>query len=316
LPAQSAPAGGPSAQGGERAIAEEIVEQVRAAISPEDAKGFQPLPVLAGPAATEYPQSLEQYKAALRVRPSPELRTLVLQPLGEFNREQARLLELLREYAALFFQLPARVEKPLPLEALGAQMYRILPLGRRHWTSDKQYNADRVIGDFLAPRRPGDALLSLGVTLADLYCGEGNYVFGVASAEKRVGVCSLCRFYPEFWGLPRAEGDATQALRRACKILNHETGHIFGLRHCLFYRCSMNYANSLQELDDTPLHYCPVCHRKLLLSIGFDPARRYAALKDFYARNGLAAEAEWLAARLRRWKTVAAQDELKKVKEE
>ena len=336
------------AESADKALEREIIDKAHASILPEDAKGFLPLsragvggPEATGPGApeaSEFPQSLEVYQAAVRVRPTPELRTIVLQPLGEFNREQMEVLELLREYAAIFFQQPARLEKPIPLELPAGDMTRSpavwksvpkprecprkdplvrnVPLGQRHGTYDRQYNGDRVIFELLAPRLPRDTLLYLGVTMADLYCGEGQYVFGVASLDQRVGVLSLCRYYPEFWGSTAREGDEHRGLRRACKILNHETGHMFGLRHCVFYRCAMNYSNSLQELDGTPIHYCPICHRKLMWNTGFDPFKRYAALREFYQRNGLTAEAAWLAGRLQRWKTVAAQENLKKIKDE
>jgi len=331
------------AESADKALELEIREKVCASISPEDAKGFRPLPAWAESQApdgrrpasvpAEFPQSLELYRAAVRVRPAHELRTIALQPLGDFSSEQMRVLELLREYAAIFFQLPARLEKPVPLgpartdnqtpnsrEPLPASvptgLYRNLPLGHRHGAYDKQYNGDRVMTELLAPRLPAGVLLYFGVTQADLYCGDLNYVFGVASLDKRVGVYSLARYYPEFWGLPRSEGDELRGLRRACKVLNHEAGHMFGLRHCVFYGCSMNYSNTLQDLDGTPMHYCPVCHRKLMWNISFDPLKRYAELRGFYQRNGLTAEAAWLTERIQHWKTVAAQEALAKVDDE
>ncbi|MGD0089264.1 MAG: archaemetzincin [Planctomycetota bacterium] len=297
------------------ALDSEIRETVYASISPADAKGFLLFNQWQG-ARREFPQSLEHYRATARVRPSRELRAIVLQPLGDFGREETRVLESLREYTAIFFQLPARLEKAIPLEVPGKELYRNVALGHRHGIYDKQYDGDRVLTELLAPRLPADALLYLGISTADLYCSELNYVFGVAGFDKRVGVYSLCRYYPEFWGLPPGAGDDVKGLRRACKILNHETGHMLGLHHCVFYRCSMNYSNSLQELDDTPIHYCPVCHRKLMWNLGFDPVKRYMALRDFYERHGMSAEAEWLAVRIPRWKTVAAQEDLKKVQDE
>lgn len=321
MAACATPVWGASRLGGDPAKPEEAWEQelkdkVYACILPEDAKGFRLLPSNLAAAQREKPQSLGNYRAGVRIRPTQERRTIVLQPLGEYSEREMKVLELLCEYTAIFFQLPARIEKPTPLELPGKRLHRIVPIGNRHGTYDKQYNGDTVMMELLAPRLPDDALLYLGVTMADLYCEQLSYVFGVASLEKRVGVYSLCRYYPEFWGQRRSEGDDVKGLRLACKVLNHETGHIFGLRHCVFYRCSMNYSNSLAEADATPIHYCPVCHRKLLWNIGFEALRRYTALQEFYQRNGLAQEAEWLAGRIQRWKHVAAAEEAKKAQEE
>jgi len=32
-------------------------------------------------------------------------------------------------------------------------------------------------------------------------------------------------------------------LRRSMKVLTHETGHIFGLAHCVYFACVMNGSN-------------------------------------------------------------------------
>lgn len=296
----------------------EVRQKVYASVLPEDAKGFR---VLAAPkqhdaGRNEVPQSLEVYRAAARIRPTPERRTIVLQPLGKFNEEQAKTLELLREYAAIFFQLPARLEQPLALELPDKQLFKNVPIGNRRENYDKQYNGDRVMMELLAPKLPDDAVVYLGITMEDLYCARHDYVFGVASLDKRVGVYSLYRYYPESVGMPRSEGDDVKALRRACKVLNHEASHAFGLTHCVLYRCSMNYSRTLSDVDDTPIHFCPVCHRKLLWNIAFDPAKRYAALKDFYEQNDMEPEAKWLASRIKHWKLVAAADEARKAKDE
>ena len=95
---------------------------------------------------------------------------------------------------------------------------------------------------------------------------------------------SLCAIFSrEFWNQPRQAGAEAEALRRGCKVLSHEIGHTLGLAHCVFFECVMNGANSLEETDEHPLCECPVCHRKLLRQIGFDPAKRFAALRDFAA---------------------------------
>ena len=104
--------------------------------------------------------------------------------------------------------------------------------------------------------------------MADLWSDNLNYVFGVGSFERRVGVYSLCRYFPAFWKAKPRPGDEQRGLRRACQVLNHETGHMFGLMHCVLYKCSMNGSNSLADADSAPLEYCPVCHQKLLWNIG------------------------------------------------
>ena len=59
----------------------------------------------------------------------------------------------------------------------------------------------------------------------------------------------------------------------------------------------MNGGNHVAEMDRTPEHLCPVCLQKLFRAAPFDPAGRYRRLEAIYRREGLAAEADWNAAR-------------------
>jgi len=87
-------------------------------------------------------------------------------------------------------------------------------------------------------------------------------------------------------------------LRRSCKVLAHELSHMFGIKHCIYFRCLMNGSNHLAESDARPLHLCPVDLRKLRHSIGFDVVERYRRLRDFCQAAGFTDEADWLTKRL------------------
>ena len=100
--------------------------------------------------------------------------------------------------------------------------------------------------------------------------------------------------------LPGEAGPAAASLllRRACKVLAHETAHLLGIAHCVFYSCLMNGSNHLAESDARPLHLCPVDLRKLQHSIGFDVAARYRRLRTFAGDAGFTDETRWLTAQL------------------
>ena len=109
---------------------------------------------------------------------------------------------------------------------------------------------------------------------------EWNFVFGLASYTKRVGVFSFARFNPSFFDEPEPDNVENYLLYRSCSTLVHEICHTFGIAHCVFYSCLMNGSNSLEEQAKKPLIECPVCLRKLQYSIGFDPLERYNKLMN------------------------------------
>ncbi|XP_021082785.1 archaemetzincin-2 isoform X3 [Mesocricetus auratus] len=154
---------------------------------------------------------------------------------------------------------------------------------------------------FLKKKKPKDAFCIVGITMIDLYPRDSwNFVFGQASLTDGVGIFSFARYGKDFYS-SRYEGKVKKAqrtsssdysifdnyynpevtsilLRRSCKTLTHEIGHIFGLRHCQWLACLMQGSNHLEESDRRPLHLCPICLRKLQCAIGFSIVERYKAL--------------------------------------
>ena len=63
--------------------------------------------------------------------------------------------------------------------------------------------------------------------------------------------------------------------------MTHEIGHMFGLKHCIHYECTMNGTNGP---GDSPKkgkarNLCPICLLKLKLNAKFDT--KYYATKSF-----------------------------------
>ncbi|MBI2510799.1 MAG: hypothetical protein HYV96_02370 [Opitutae bacterium] len=239
-------------------------------------------------------QTFDEYRASAAIRADEKRRVIYLLPLGEFPADDAPSLAVLREYAATFFQTEVKI-----LPAYYPHDLEFDP--RENEFTHKRQRLTRAIHGWLHARLPADALCLLAVTMDDLYPDkEWNYVFGEATFEDRVGVYSFARYDPAFFDEKRGPGWRDRALRRACKILTHETAHMFGLWHCVYFDCVLNGANSLEESDAQPLHACPVCLRKLKYALRFDPVRRYEQLREFYRAQKWFEEADWVTRQLKR----------------
>jgi archaemetzincin len=271
-----------------------LPEQLRKALEPGES--FQPVPQprpndwLAN--HPERGQTFEQFVRSRPNRPDQHRNKLYLQPLGTFDESLAPSLDLLRRFTTAFFMMDVRLLPPLDL-------------GRSHITSRRNPGTGQVqlltgdILNLLKARLPDNAFALLGITMVDLYPDpHWNFVFGQASLQDRVGVYSFARYTPQFPGEADTAESRRLMLRRSCKVLAHETAHMFGIEHCIWYRCLMNGSNHLAESDARPLHLCSVDLHKLQWSIGFDVVERYRRVRDFDSQAGFEDEAKWLDKRI------------------
>lgn len=237
-------------------------------------------------------QSFEEYRDSGANRPDATRHIIYLLPIGDFPEDTSPPLADLRAYAAAFFQMEVKL-----LPAYATHDLEFEPRQNRH--SGRRQVLTTSIMDFLRTRLPADAYCLLGVTMTDLYPqASWNFVFGQASIDRRVGVYSFARYDPAFWRQERGKRFRDVILQRSCKVLVHETAHMFGLLHCTYYDCVVNGSNSMPETDAQPQHLCPVCLRKLHHAIGFDPVKRYGELGRFYREQKWFEESDWVQRQL------------------
>lgn len=261
---------------------------------------------------------------------------LYLQPLGNFDAEEAPNFENLAEYARLFFCLPVEILPGVTIERENERTIYWIESAEMKSRVDKnaqrksarsskcrlEFRHEKGSGHLqlqcasvlsrLRQTLPDDALCLIGLTMFDLYDQDPDlFVAGLAAGNQRVGIFSFFRYNPtlsfssEFWyGIERgscrmkvAEQKQT-ILHRSCKLLVHEMCHLLGLDHCIWFSCLMNGSGHLHEDFRQPMSLCPVDLHKLQTLCGFDVVSRYAGLQHFYLRCGLQQEADWVARRL------------------
>lgn len=238
---------------------------------------------LAREGLVEYGQTFAEYTRG-RPRVCEKFNSLYLLPLGKFSESEQPLIKSVGEALGCCFGMPVTQLENFPLESIPDWAERTNSAGRRQlWT---QYVLDKV----LPPRLPEDAAALLGLTSIDLWPGEGwNYVFGMATLENRVGVWSTARF----GNADESDEERKKFFRRLLKIALHETGHMYGITHCIAYECGMNGMNNLDEGDRQVLEFCPECQAKLWWTCDYPPAKRFARMEEYFARNDFEEEAKY-----------------------
>ena len=231
-------------------------------------------------------QSFAEYVASRPTRLKKSRSRICIQPFeprreaGVASGERKKLLKALEKYGEAFFA------------GADCVLSNALPAPEeRHVSSRKQYSANGILAD-IAQKLPRDAAAVVGLMFEDLFAYRRggrplNFVFGLGSYGERAAVFSVLRYSYHYPGEP----GGTTLLKRACKVFAHEVGHVFGLPHCVEFRCAMNGSNSLPESDARPMHLCPVCLKKLEWNLGFDRLERYRALHGFYRSHGMRKEA-------------------------
>lgn len=242
----------------------------------------------------EQGQTYEEYCDSKPNKPDPTRKILYLLPIGEFDDETSPDFKTLGAYASSFFQMEVKV-----LPAHFPHELEFEP--RKNPRSGQRQLLTRGITKFLSTQLPADGYCLLGLTMADLYPAPSwNFVFGEASLAERVGIFSLVRYDPAFWGDERGKNFRDVILQRACKVLTHETSHMFGMQHCIYFVCVVNGANHMDETDGHPQHLCPLWLRKMHYATGFDAVKRYRDLAAFYRQQKWFEEFDWVQRQLRR----------------
>ncbi len=230
-------------------------------------------------------QSFAQFLTTHKTPAQKQYPTLYVQPLGTFTKSQRAIVDHTVDFMSRFYGMPTKVLPDVSLAKLPAKARRVHPT----WDVP-QVLSTHLLYEVLKPLRPTDAAAVLGLTAEDLWPGKNwNYVFGQASLSERVGVWSIYR-NGDVDGTPEEQ---KLFLQRTLGTATHETGHMFGIQHCIAYECGMNGSNSQEEGDRQPLEFCPECQAKLWWTCNLDWSVRFQKLEEFAQAHDLQEEAEF-----------------------
>ena len=157
-----------------------------------------------------------------------------------------------------------------------------------------------------------NSLCVIALTRYELYESRSDlFVAGMASGNQRIAVFSILRYDPnltfssEFWHdvrkvskpMSKSKTDCL-IFERSVKLLVHETMHLLGLDHCVYFECVMNGSGHLEEDFRQPMSLCPVCLRKIRLLTNCDIIDRYKKLGEVYTESKMQKEVKWVKERL------------------
>jgi len=276
-----------------------LPKQQRAAFDLECSCFEREIPKVPGAWLEEHEERGQSFKAfcerAVRVEPTMAQDTLHLVPIGDFKGAQSPSMKALETFCNAFFGCQVETLPPIKRQEVETRA-RNLDMGY-----GAQLHCHELREKLVAMKKPKTSFCAVGVTLHDLYTSKDgrdwNFVFGQASLNEGVGVFSFARYRAEAHMEPTAA--AQRMLLRSTKVLAHETCHILGMKHCIYYNCLMNGSNHTAEADSKPCELCPICLRKLLHATGGDAVKRYHALHSWYRENGFRKQCMWLEERLR-----------------
>jgi len=183
---------------------------------------------------------------------------IYIQPLGDVESGKLDVVEgILRD------NFKNRIQILPPQKLLRSHQVR----------SRDQYDASELM-DWAKTRIPGDAFRYIALLDEDIFSGRYNFIFGQAQLPGKVSVISLARFAETGRDLQPPEKNLFT--RRLTGLVLHELGHTFGLAHCHNAKCVMRFANSMIELDNQSIHYCPECLERL----------RWVGVLDIFTGDG------------------------------
>lgn len=123
----------------------------------------------------------------------------------------------------------------------------------------RQYDANKLLKEIEINSSP-QSLKTMGLFRVDLFIPILTYIFGQAYLKGRAGIVSLYRLKNELYGIAP---DNHLLFMRFIKVIIHELGHTFGLKHCHTPSCVMLSSTYMEDIDQKDSTLCIKCRTEL-----------------------------------------------------
>jgi archaemetzincin len=123
----------------------------------------------------------------------------------------------------------------------------------------RQYDANKLLKEIDAISF-FDSIKRIGLFRVDLFIPILTYIFGQAFLNGKAGIASLYRLKNELYGI---EPNDDLLLLRFKKVIIHELGHTFGLKHCHTPSCVMLSSTYMEDIDQKEISMCAKCRAEL-----------------------------------------------------
>lgn len=225
--------------------------------------------------------------------------------IGDFKNSNLKFSDLI-EYSEVFFGknsiklMPKRIKIIISnSNYVSAQYENVTKKLVSRFKNNRHQIQAQSFYRLLKRIKPVDSAGLIAFTDYDLYCEESDlFVAGLCDGQMRVGVFSCYRYNPslqfsdEKWfesKLVKTKLERRKLynllLTRSCKLLAHETCHLLGIDHCVYFDCCMNGSGHLDEDFRQSMFLCPIDLKKLWIIYKFDVNKRFLEILDFFKKH-------------------------------
>jgi len=169
---------------------------------------------------------------------------IILISYGQFDTD---FLTSIADCVTKEYQLPVSVEEKY------IDLTNFYDPGRRQYDGNKLLKEIDSIYFFESIKR-------IGLFRVDLFIPILTYIFGQAFLNGRTGIVSTYRLKNELYGI---EANDKLLLERFKKVIIHELGHTFGLKHCYSPSCVMLSSTYMEDIDQKNTNLCVKCRAEL-----------------------------------------------------